>query len=404
MHHVVEGSVRKAGDRLRITVQLIAVEDGYHLWSERYDRKIEDVFAIQDEISQAIVDNLKIKLLGRHRQKLVKPVTYSFEAYNVYLQGRYHLNQRTGTGLAKSIECFEKAACEDCNYAQPYAGLAEAYVLEGTAGYLGQSPDDAFSKASEAARTAIEKDETCAEAHLALALVHYRADWDWAKAERHFRRAIEINDGYATGHHQYAMFLAAMNRLEQALAEIRRAHELDPLSLLISTAEGRILHFSRRFDEAIEQCRRTIEMNPQFPLAYFDVAIAYGNVGRYAEAIDAFKKWAELLGDQRWAKGGLAIIYAKMGEREKAIRLAEEVAAAAETRAVSPVTQAIIYARLGELDKAMDFLEEAYARRDSPLVYLRVEPTFDPIRVHPRYPELIEKIGLAELRGAVGIT
>ena len=394
VHHVVEGSVRKAGDRLRITVQLIAVEDGYHLWSERYDRKIEDVFAIQDEISQAIVDNLKIKLLGQRQQKLVKPPTYSFEAYNLYLQGRYHLNQRTGTGLAKSIECFEKAASEDCDYAQPYAGLAEAYVLQGTVGYLAQSPDEAFSKASEAARTAIEKDETCAEAHLALALVHYRADWDWNKAERRFRRAIEINDGYATGHHQYAMFLAAMNRLEQALDEIRRAHELDPLSLLISTAVGRILHFSRRFDEAIEQCRRTIEMNPQFPLAHFDVAIAYGNVGRYSEAIEAFRKWAELLGDTDLAKGGLAVIYAEMGEREKALQLAVEVAAAAETRAVSPMTQAIVYVRLGELDKAMDFLEEAYARRDSPLVYLQVEPTFDPIRVHPRYPKLIEKIGL----------
>ena len=394
VHHLVEGSVRKAGDRLRIAVQLVAVKDGYHLWSERYDRQVEDIFAVQDEISQAIVDNLKIKLLGQRQQKLVKPPTYNFEAYNLYLQGRYHLNQRTGTGLAKSIECFEKAASEDCNYAQPYAGLAEAYVLEGTAGYLARSPDEAFSKASEAARTAIEKDETCAEAHLALALVHYRADWDWAKAERRFRRAIEINDGYATGHHQYAMFLAAMNRLEQALAEIRRAHELDPLSLLISTAVGRILHFSRRFDEAIEQCRRTIEMNPQFPLAHFDVAIAYGNVGRYSEAIEAFKKWAELLGDTDLAKGGLAVIYAEMGEREKALQLAVELAAAAETRAVSPMTQAIVYVRLGELDKAMDFLEEAYARRDSPLVYLRVEPTFDPIRVHPRYPKLIEKIGL----------
>ena len=366
----------------------------YHLWSERYDRQIEDIFAVQDEISQAIVDNLKIKLLGQRQQKLVKPPTYNFEAYNLYLQGRYHLNQRTGTGLAKSIECFEKAASEDCDYAQPYAGLAEAYVLEGTAGYLAKSPADVFSKALEAARMAIEKDETCAEAHLALALVHYRADWDWTKAERHFRRAIEINDGYATGHHQYAMFLAAMNRLEQALAEIRRAHELDPLSLLISTAVGRILHFSRRFDEAIEQCRRTIEMNPRFPLAHFDVAIAYGNVGRYTEAIEAFKKWAELLGDKSWAKGGLAVIYAEMGEREKALQLAVEVAAAAETRAVSPMTQAIVYVRLGELDKAMDFLEEAYARKDSSLVYLHVEPTFDPIRVHPRYSKLIEKIGL----------
>ncbi len=394
VHHVVEGSVRKAGDRLRITVQLVAVKDGYHLWSERYDRQIEDIFAVQDEISQAIVDNLKIKLLGQPQQKLVKPATYNFEAYNLYLQGRYHLNQRTGRGLEKSIECFERAACEDCDYAQPYAGLAEAYVLEGTAGYLATNPDDAFSKASEAARTAIEKDEACAEAHLALALVHYRADWDWTKAERHFRRAIEINDGYATGHHQYAMFLAAMNRLEQALTEIRRAHELDPLSLLISTAVGRILHFSRRFDEAIEQCLRTIEMNPQFPLAYFDVAITYGNVGRYTEAIKAFKKWAELLGNQSWEKGGLAVIYAQMGEREKALQLVEEVAAAAKTRALSPVTPAIVYTRLGELDQAMDFLEDAYARKDSLLVYLHVEPTFDPIRAHPRYPKLIEKIGL----------
>ena len=278
---VVEGSVRTAGNKLRITAQLIKVTDGYHIWSQRYDREMTDVFEIQDEISQAIVANLKGKLVRRAEKPLVKKKTANIEAYNRYLKGRHFLNQRTRAAILHSIECFEEAACEDCDYALPYAGLAEAYILLGTGGYGEADPAAALGKAREAALKAIEGDESSAEAHLALALVYYRADWDWENADREFKRAIEINDGYATGHHQYAMFLAALKRLDEALAEIRKAQELDPLSLIINTAVARILHFSRRFDEAIEQSRRTLELNPQFALGYFDIGVAYGQIGKF---------------------------------------------------------------------------------------------------------------------------
>ena len=393
---VVEGSVRTAGNKLRITAQLIKVTDGYHIWSQRYDREMTDVFAIQDEISQAIVANLKGKLVRGAEKPLVKKKTANIEAYNRYLKGRHFLNQRTRAAILHSIECFEEAACEDCDYALPYAGLAEAYILLGAGVYGEADPVAALGKAREAALKAIEGDESSAEAHLALALVYYRADWDWENADREFKRAIEINDGYATGHHQYAMFLAALKRLDEALAEIRKAQELDPLSLIINTAVARILHFSRRFDEAIEQSRRTLELNPQFALGYFDIGVAYAQTERFEEAAAAFGKASELSGDDVSRVNTEATTAAMMGDREKATELFEKLKELSKTQYVSPIVLAILPMLLGDLDEAFGPLEKALADKANALVYLNVEPFFDPLRADPRFAELIKKMGFPE--------
>ncbi len=270
---ILEGSVRKADKRLRITAQLINTADGYHIWSERYDREMEDIFELQDEITRKIVNKLRVNLSQDSQELLVKRYTKNVNAYNLYLKGRYHLSQRTEQSILKAIDCFEQAVSEDGGYALPHAGLAEAYILlniDCPILFCDRDPAEMVSKAKQAAQKAIEVDDSCAEAHVALALIFYRLDWDWKRAEQEFRLALERNQSLATAHHQYAMFLASVSRFEEALAEIRKAHELDPLSPIIGTAVGRILHFARRFDEALDQCLRTIELSPQFPGAYFD--------------------------------------------------------------------------------------------------------------------------------------
>ncbi len=390
---VLEGSVRKLGGHFRITVQHINVADGYHLWSQRFDREMKDVFAVQDEIAEAVVQALSAKLTGQIAAAPQKR-PHSIEAYNTYLQGRYHLNHRTQEGLRKAIECFEQTACEDCDFPLSYAGLAEAHILLGAGGYPDSNPVESLEKAKQAAVHAISLDDSCAEAHTALGLVHCRKDWNWSEADKEFRKGIELNDGYANGHHQYAMFLAQVKRLEEALHEVRRAHELDPLSLIISTGVGRILHFNRRYDEALEQFKRTIELDPLFAGTYFDLGVTYGLLGRYEEALESLGKLSKLSGGERlreWTTR--AVVYAQMGEHDKAHSLVKEVVAAAGRRHIPGFTRAILEMTLGHEDEAMEFLNQAYEDREASLVYLQCEPFFDPMRKHAAYPALVKKMG-----------
>ncbi len=394
---VLEGSVRKAGERLRITAQLINVADGYHLWSERYDREMEDIFDLQDEIARKIVDKLRLGLEMDSQAPLIKRYTENLEAYNLYLKGRYHLNQRNESSLLKAVECLEKAAAADDGYALPHAGLAEAYILLNLDCPFLQGEtalSDTHSKAKDAARRAISLDESCAEAHVALALVHYRLDWDWEQAEKEFRRAIELNDGFATGHHQYAMLLASLNRLDEALVQIKRAHELDPLSQIISTAVGRILHFSRRFEEATAQCRRTLELNPQFAGAYFDLGLTYILQENFPEAIAAFEKLKELSEDPKGAMLYLAATYFRMGDRDEGFEIYNALMEMSKTEHISRIPLACVYSELGDPEKAFELLEQGFAARDSNLVYLPCEPVFDSLRSDPRFQDLLDRMGL----------
>ena len=401
---LLEGSVRKLGNRFRITAQHINVADGYHLWSRRFDREMEDVFAVQDEISQAIVENLRLKLVGGEKHTLVKKRTTDVEAYNQYLQGRYHLNRRGYEDILKAIECFEKANCADCDFAYPLAGLSEAYLLLGYGQYPCRDREGPREKAKQTALQAVGIDEESCEAHTALALVYHRIDRNWTGAEKEFRRAIELNDGYATAHHQFAMFLAAMTRFEEAESEIRRAYELDPLAPIISTAVGRILHFCRRYDEAIEQFQRTIELHPQFSGVYFDLGISYGQKGLNQEALAAFEKLGEYGGDEFTVLITLATSHIKLGDPEKAQSYLDELDRHAETRPLPPSARAILEIMRGNVDLAMDCVEQAFEQDASALAYLQCEPVFDPLRTHPRYAALIERIGFPQGPAARGQT
>ena len=398
---VLEGSVRKAGDRIRIAVQLINVVDGFHLWSERYERSLEDVFAIQEEIAEAITRNLRCNLLENDCASAPaarRRSTTNLDAYNSYLAGRYHLNQRGKQAILKALDCFRDAVKTDPEYAQGWSGLADAWVLAAARVVFDADPAEAMASADEAARRAIELDGGSAEAHVSLALVKMRKDWDWPGANEEFERALELKESYAPAHHQYAMCLAFQNRLDEALEHIDRARELDPLSLLILTARGRILHFARRYEEAIEECQRALELNPGFHQAWFDLLVSFGQTERIDEARQALAKLEEGSPDPVLKTVVDGRIAALTGDLDGAREARRQLAELAETRHVSPVTFAILDVSIGDCDRAMDEYFRALEQRDNQLVYLQCEPANDPIRGHPRYPELLAALGLGEPR------
>ena len=340
--------------------------------------------------------NLEGGLVRGGRSLLVKRYTENVEAYNLYLKGRYHLNQRTEQSVLKAIDCLEQATSEDEKYALPQAGLAEAYILlniDCPKLMCDRDPVEMVSRAKQAAQKEIEVDDSCAEAHVALALVYYRLDWDWERAEQEFRFALERNEGLATAHHQYAMFLASLNRSDEALAEIRQAHELDPLSPIISTAVGRILHFCHRFDEAIDQCQRTFELHPRFTGAHFDMGFTYLVKGMYPEAREAFKKPSEISGNPKRGLMELAWVHGAMGEREKAFSLLDQLRELSTSETLPGMPLAILHIGLGEMEKAIEVLEEGYAQRDSNLLYVQCEPRLDPLRSDPRFQDLVNRMG-----------
>lgn len=386
----VTGSVRKSGDTLRIAAQLVAVSDGRHLWSRRYDRLLSDVFAVQEEIARAVVEALEPKLL--RAQSARKKPTDNVDAYNEYLAGRYLLNQRTQVRLEQALEKFHNAIAKDDDFGAAWGAVAEAEVLRASAAYVDDVPA-AFARAREAAEKAIRLDPERAEPYVALALVRLRADWDWTGAEEAFKQALEINNGYATAHHQYALFLSFVLRLDEALAHIRRALELDPLSLLISTAVGRILHFNRRYDEALEQCERTSQMDPTFVPALFDQVITCGTAGYADRARELIDRIEEVNSDPARRAILLCRFHALTGDRETALKYDAELKQLAQERPISPVLFGLNRISLGDIDEAVRLFEVAADNRDSLLVYLQCEPAYDPIREHPRYPSIVQKIG-----------
>ena len=378
---------------------MINVADGYHIWSERYDRKMEDIFALQDEITRNIVDRLKIQFAGQPDEPRIRRHTENVEAYNHYLKGRYHLNQRTEADILSGIACFEEAARIDAGYALAYAGLAEAYILlnmDCPQLFCDKNPTDVVSRVKKAADKAVELDDKAAEAHVASALVHYRLDWNWAKADQEFRIALDLRQDLATVRHNYAMFLASVNRMEQAVGEIKLAHQLDPLSPIISTAVGRILHFARRYDEAIQQYQTTIEFNPNFPNAVGDLGVTYLVQGNFTKALETFETLREMPGSRKQGMLEQAWVHVLMGEKEMALKTLTELTRSVEFNKLPGVLLAFLYIALGEFDKAFERLEAAHVRKDSNLVYLLCEPGFDPIRSDPRFESVLRRMNLSE--------
>jgi len=390
---VLEGSVRKAGNRLRITAQLINVSDGFHLWSERFDREMEDVFVIQDEIALAIVDKLKIKLLGKEKQGLVKRHTDNQEAYSYYLKGRYFFNKMNPGGYEKAIENFEQAIEKDPNNAVAFAGLADSYWWSSIWGNL--PPHQTFPKAREAAKRAIEIDDSLGEAHASLASIHTFYDWDWEAAEREFKRALELAPGSAYIYVYYSIFLNNRRRHDEAVIQVKKAQELDPVSGFCNTNLGHRLWQARRYDEAIEEFQKWLVIEPNDWFAHHHLCHLYLEKSMIKEAIVEIDKSLELSGGVPMNVANAAMTHYRFGDREVAERLFDSLKKRASHEYIQPNCFILIYLARGEADQAFEWVKKAYEERDSFLPWLRVTP-LDCMHFpsDPRINELLDRLGL----------
>ncbi len=390
---VVVGSVRKSGSRLRITAQLIGTADGCYLWSETYDRQIEDVFAIQEEISQAIVAMLKVQIADGQSKHLVRRYTENVEAYTLYLKGRYWWNRRSEQGLRKAIEYFEQAIALDPRYAPAYSGLADSYSLLGNSGAV--PARKVKVKAISAALKAVELDGTLAEAHTALGHVRATYCWDWPSAYSEYRTAIALNPSYATVHHWYAItYLAPLALFENALSEIERAEELDPVSVSIKRDIAVILYYARRNEHAVQQCRRTIGLEPEFFSSYWALGLALESLSEYSEAIAAFEQGLKLAPGNSRLLGALGHAYARWGRTSEAQKTLKQMGELSASTYVSPFHFALVHLGLDERDEMFVRLEQAYRVRSYELVSLRVDPRFDSVRSDFRFSKLLARLGL----------
>ena len=388
---VLSGRIVQRGDNLSISVELVDAGDNSQVWGKQYNLNMAELLSVQEEIARLVTEKLRLRMTGEQKKRLTKTHTDSTEAYQLYLRGRYHWNKRTEEGLKRGIEYFDQAIEKDPTFALAYAGLADCYAL--LTEYSTIPPAESRQKAKAAAMRALEIDDTLAEAHTSLAAVH-EYDWNWAEAEREYRRAIEMNPNYATAHHWYAIFLGGRARFDEGLREIRRAQELDPLSLIINTGLGRLLYNARRNDEAIAQLKKTLEMDPAFPEAHFQLALAYEAKRMYGEALREFDLSRELYKDPTMI-GWSGRVYALMGNRDQALKVAEELKQTSKERYVSPYMLAIIYTALGDKEQAYEWLDRVYAERSYYVTWLKVDPVFDGLRADPRFIDFLRKVGLA---------
>lgn len=389
---VLTGRVHQRGDLLIIKAELVDAEDGSHLWGEQYNRKISDVFTIEEEISREISDTLRLKLSGAEKKRLRKRYTENTEAYQFYLKGRFYWNKRTEEGLKKGIAYFQRAIESDPIYALAYSGLADSYNI--LASYSALAPMDAFPAAKVAAIRALELDNKLAEAHTSLAFVRFGYDWDWAEAERGFKQAIQLNPGYAFAHNFYAVMLAGLARFDEAFAQIKKAYEIDPLSLPINTNLGWLLYLAHRYDESIQQYLKTIELDEGFGLAHRRLAQTYERKQMYSEAAFEFHKAITLSGEDVEWLSAQGHFYAILEETDKANQMLKRLEALAKSRYVPAYLVARIYLGLGDIDRAFELLNKACDERYGFLVYLNVEPLFDGIRSDSRFAELVRRVGL----------
>jgi TolB-like protein/DNA-binding winged helix-turn-helix (wHTH) protein/Tfp pilus assembly protein PilF len=386
---VVEGTVLRSGDQVRITAQLIEASTDKHLWSQSYEGDLRDTLALQKKVATAIAEQIRIELTPQEQAALKDAKVVNPEAYEAYLKGRYFWNKRTADGLKVALAYFNQAIEEDPKYAQAYSGLADTYALLGDWEYGVLVPSEAYPKAKAAAIKALDLDKTLAAAHTSLAFSLDAFDWDWQSAEKEFKRAIELNTGYATAHHWYAWHLSEMGRSSEAIAEMRKAENLDPLSLIISADMAEILLVAHLNDEAVEQSRRTIDMDPHFGIAHYELGQAFVQKHSYNEAIAEFQKAIELSGGSIPCTSNLAYAYAVSNQRNEAVKILNDLLTRS-TRNASEI--ALMYVGLGEKDQAMKWLERAYAEHFNPSILVR--PAFDPLRSDPRFQNLVHRIGL----------
>ena len=389
---VLEGTVRRAGQRLRITAQLVSASDGRLLWSQRYDRELDDVFIIQDEIARTIVNTLRATYFADLAPPQPKRYTDNVVAYGLYLRGRFEWNKRTREGIAEGIRYFEQAIAEDPGYALAYTGLADSYALQ--LDYRSVPVHEGFERAKHYARKALELDDTVAEAHASLAWVLFIHDWDWKEAERSFRRALELNPHYASAHQWYAFLLASQNKCEEGLVEAHTALELDPSSISARRSLGWMYYYARRYDHARDHLSRVIEMNPTAEESYRVLGFVLAEQGNFAEAERVLREATALHGTVTYATSALGYVLARAGRRAEAEQLLAELTELATHGYVSPVAFATIHIGLGNANAALDWADRAYEERRGWLAYLTVNPLFDSLQQHPRFLALVGRMAL----------
>ncbi len=387
---VLEGSVRKGGSKVRIAVQLIEVEGDKHLWSQSYDREIQDVFAIQSDIAQNVASALELQLLAEERHQIQRKPTEDLEAYTLYLKGRFYWNERKPESVKKAMQYFEKAIARDSNFALAYVGLADCYLI-----FIDQSvlePREARPKAKSLVDKALGLNDKLAEAHASLANL-LTGEWDWPRAEAEYKRAIELNPNYATAHQWYSLLLAFTDRIGEAIDQVNAAIRLDPVSPIVNLNLALRLVEAGRFEEGIEQFRKTLALEPDFGLAHAHLGGCYIIRSKFEEGIAEIQKALEILGDRAWPKAMLGYAYALSGDREKALKLLAELEEASKHAYVPHELLGTVYFAVGEKEKAFSLMEAAYEERSSTLPYIKVLPIYREVREDPRFSALLKKIG-----------
>ena len=392
---ILEGSVRKAGDQLRITAQLIDVASQAHLWSEDYDRDLTDVFAIQSDVAQHVAQALQITLKPAEATQIEKAGTDDLEAYNAYLQGLYHFSRYSKEGFERSIEYYEQAIARDPGFAKAYAAMALAYDLLIEFGYL--PPDEGYPKVKETAHRALEIDATTAEAYTVLAAAAGFYDRDWIRADEGYRRALELNPNSAVTHDWYGIiFLSPMGRHDEAIAHAKRAKELDPLTAYIRVDVGWSYNHARRYDEAIAECGQALNIDPNFYFTYGCLGFAYWQKGMLKEAIAALERGVALNPGDLQVKADLAVVYADAGDKARAQKVVKEFEEKARREYVPPLALATAHMAVGDRDGTFTWLDKMYQERAPWLIFMNEHPRYDRLRGDPRFQQLLRKIGFTE--------
>jgi TolB-like protein/DNA-binding winged helix-turn-helix (wHTH) protein/Tfp pilus assembly protein PilF len=391
---VVEGTVLRAGDRVRITAELVQVATDRHLWADTYESPLGDILTLQNQVASAIVNQIRISVTPEEQQQLSSTRPVSAESYEDYLKGRYYWNKRSEEGLNKSIEYFQLATEKDHHYALAFAGLADSYSIIGST-IVGTVPSrEVAPKAKAAALKALELDSTLAEAQTSLATVLFNYDWNWAGAATGFQRAIELNPNYATAYQRYSLYLMAMGRTQESLSVMNRARELEPLSISTNFSLGWRHYMARQYDQAIEQLQNTLDMDPNFALPRMVLGEAYEQKGSYQQAIPELQKAASISHDSPLMLGALGHAYGVSGRSNEAETILSQLMEESKKQYVSPFYVAIVYAGQGENDKAMDWLEKAYQDRSNGVVFIKVDPQLDGMRSNPRFQAYLRRLAL----------
>ena len=390
--NILEGTVQKAENKVRVRAQLINTQDGFHLWSETYDQKIENIFTLQDKISHAIVDALKIKIGEEKTSILEKHPTENVDAYTLYLKGRSYWNERSAKGFKNGMIYFERAIEKDPDYALAYSGIADSYI--GLANFNVLPPHEAYPQAREWALKALDLDDSLAEAHASMGIIKLFYDWDWRGAKQKFKRALELNPNYVTAYQTYALYFAAMGEMDEAKKEIQKARELDPQSLPVQTATGFIFHLARQDDLAIKEYTKILTKAPLFPLANFYLGMSYVNLAMHEEALEMLKKALEHSAGNLRIKSWLAHSYALVGKREEALRILDDLKELSSSKYVDPIYLALINIGLGDRDQAMELLEKGYEERSFLLIWIKMDPVFDQLRSDNRFQDLLLRMKL----------